>query len=638
MDTVSVDEVLAVQSQSANNGKRRSPRMRFFVGGIALAVVLLTAAVAASVVVTSGNNSEKNEVLRATPPPAPAPVPESADADAAETSIRKAKKEEDNQGGNDEKLGPKKLSEEKEEKEEEEEPTDDDPQMHGNSGPDENATASSSSLLSCTDDPDWFTTNNRGQNRTCAFIATKATWDRSGLCKRFGHDGTPGTEACPNACLSCHGTTGITSSPAITGGLTFSVEQITPPSSAYHYMFGYIGQSLTIPWDINDRYILALQFDSHERLPTVEDVATVVRIDTATRDEEGNYIISSLDTTRAWNTQQGTMFYWNPEAPATQFFFNDRDAESGKIFTVLFDVDRMERIREYRYDDTPIANAGVCPQGGFFYAFNYGRMARLRPVTGYGGAYDWTMNEAYPSSDGLWKVDIRTGAKELLVSFADIGRMMVLENDADENAILAGSHLYINHALSNRQCSKVYFFGRGAYLGEANPLVTKPEMAIDKPFIANTDGSGLKRVTHIGSHPEWSEEDNIVFGRAMNIPSLKNQIVLHNVDTDTIVGTVGDGTYFKKTSGDLTLSTDGEMFANGWEEGENLVYAAVNNTDGSNGLAPLVSRGSIYTSGNLRIDAAPRWNRRGDKLLVPGWSSTNDKRSLNVISVGKVDA
>ena len=624
----SSEEVLAVQSQSTNSiRKRRLPRMRCVIGGIALAVVVLAAAVAASVVVTSGDNSEKNEVLRTAP--APAPAPESADADAAVNSMGITEKEED-QDGDVEKVS----------KEKEEEPTDD-PRMHDddetstpNIAADENATAST--LSSCTDDPNWFTITKQGQNRSCAFIATKDAWDRSSLCKRLGHDDERrGTEACPNACLSCHD---ATSSSTITGGLTFSVEQITPPNSTHHYMFGYIGQSLTIPWDINDRYILALQFDSHERLPTAEDVATVVRIDTATRDEEGNYIITSLDVTRAWNTQQGTMFYWNPEAPATQFFFNDRDVESGKIFTALFDMDKMERIREYRYDDTPIANAGVCPQGGFFYALNYGRMARLRPVTGYGRAYDWTEKDAYPTSDGLWKVDIGTGEKELLVPFAEIASMMTLENAVDDNTILNGSHLYINHALSNRQCSKIYFFGRGAYLGAANPLVTKPEMAIDQPFIANSDGSGIKRVAHIGGHPEWSEEDSIVFGRAMNIPSLKNQIVLYNVDTDLIVGTVGDGTYFQKTSGDLTLSTNGEMFANGWEEGGNLVYAAVNTTDGSNGLAPLVPRGRIYTSGNLRIDAAPRWSRRGNKLLVPGWSSSNDKRCLNVISVANVDA
>ena len=93
----SSDELLAVQSQSTSNiRKRRSPRMRCLVGGIALAVVVLAAAVAASVVVTSGNNSEKNDVLRAAPAPAPG-------ADAAENSIRITEKEED-QDEKDEKV------------------------------------------------------------------------------------------------------------------------------------------------------------------------------------------------------------------------------------------------------------------------------------------------------------------------------------------------------------------------------------------------------------------------------------------------------------------------------------------------------------------------------------------------------
>ena len=504
------------------------------------------------------------------------------------------------------------------------------------------SSAASSSAQSCSDDPDWFTITNRGKVRDCAYIAAKDAGDRSTLCGRLGRgqdDDRRGAEACPNACLG--GTAAVAANDSSSSAnatrsctLTFSVEQITPPDSPHHFMFGYIGQSLTIPWDATDRYVLALRFDSHDRLPTIDDVAVVVRIDTSARDESGNYVITPLDTSRAWNTQQGTMFYWNPEAPETQFFFNDRDEESGKIFTVLFDTDRMERIREYRYDDTPIANAGVCPQGGFFYALNYGRMARLRPVTGYQGAFDWTFNETYPSDDGLWKVDIGTGEKELLVSLADIDieNVMASENGIDGNKILAGSHLYINHALSNRQCSKIYFFGRGAYQGGPNPLVSKPEMAIDKPFVVNADGTGLKRVKHIGGHPEWSMDGNTVFGRTKNMPSMKNQIVMYNVETDSITGALGS--YFSKTSGDLMLSESGEMFANGWEEGEDLVYAVVRLDDGANGLAPLIHRGNVHTSGDLRIDAAPRWNRRGDKLLVPGWSSSNNKRSLNVISVG----
>ena len=103
----SSSEVLAVQSQSTSNiRKRRSPRMRCLVGGIALAVVVLAAAVAASVVMTSGNNSEKNEVLRA------APAPEPTDDDAAENSIIITEKEE-RQDGDDEKVSEEEEEEEK---------------------------------------------------------------------------------------------------------------------------------------------------------------------------------------------------------------------------------------------------------------------------------------------------------------------------------------------------------------------------------------------------------------------------------------------------------------------------------------------------------------------------------------------
>ena len=48
--------------------------------------------------------------------------------------------------------------------------------------------------------------------------------------------------------------------------------------------------------------------------------------------------MKKIDETTAWNPQQGTMFYWNPESPNSQFFFNDRDNNTGKVFCVLFDI------------------------------------------------------------------------------------------------------------------------------------------------------------------------------------------------------------------------------------------------------------------------------------------------------------
>ena len=47
------------------------------------------------------------------------------------------------------------------------------------------------------------------------------------------------------------------------------------------------------------------------------------------------------------------------------------------------------------------------------------------------------------------------------------------------------------------------------------------------------------------------------------------------------------------------------------------------------------SNESPDANGELRIDAAPRWNRKGNKLLIPGW--VEGHRQLHVIEVNAVD-
>ena len=41
--------------------------------------------------------------------------------------------------------------------------------------------------------------------------------------------------------------------------VSLEIEQIT--SGPKHHLFGYIGQSLTIPWNESDRYIVSLRTD-----------------------------------------------------------------------------------------------------------------------------------------------------------------------------------------------------------------------------------------------------------------------------------------------------------------------------------------------------------------------------------------
>ena len=154
--------------------------------------------------------------------------------------------------------------------------------------------------------------------------------------------------------------------------LNLEVEQIT--FGPKHHFFGYIGQSKTIPWNAGGRYIVALRTGYHDHMPEPDAAADIVLVDTA----RANKVVR-VDQTRAWNFQQGTMFYWNPTSPETQFFFNDRDPDTNRIFTVLFDINENKRLREFRFPDAPVGNSGVAQDGSAFLAINYGRMARLRP-------------------------------------------------------------------------------------------------------------------------------------------------------------------------------------------------------------------------------------------------------------------
>lgn len=354
--------------------------------------------------------------------------------------------------------------------------------------------------------------------------------------------------------------------------LQLSMKQIT---FGAHSLFGYIGQSLTIPWSGDDRYIVALESAFHDHLPLAHEAARIILIDT----KDDGYITEYVDETRAWNLQQGTMLFWNPHSPNTQFFFNDRDPQTNHVFTVLFDITTMSRVKEYRFDDgMPVANGGVCPEGGFFFALNYARMARLRPVTGYPDTYDWTVHSTRPPDDGIWKVDIVTGQKQLIISYDQIFSHFHERKDFPVGV----ADLYINHSLCSRQCSKIYFFLRGRYDGK--------EQAISQAFVANSDGTELKRVSYIGGHPEWVTE-SLLFGKD------NRRIVYHNITNDETEAVLGR---FDDPRGDLALSTDSTMFVNGWEEDETLLFHVVRLTDQAQVKTIPLERGP-YDNGELRI-------------------------------------
>ena len=386
--------------------------------------------------------------------------------------------------------------------------------------------------------------------------------------------------------------------------IELNIRQIT--SGAKHHFFGYIGQCQTVPWNADDRYILGMEIETIDRMPRPEEAAIIILVDT----QQNNKIIR-LDKTHAWNPQQGTMFYWNPHAAKTQFFFNDRDLKTGKVFAVLYDVEKRRRIREYRDEEASIGNGGVAQNGGAFLGLNYGRLARLRAVTGYPGAFDWSKRDNAPKNDGIFVVNVKTGARRLLVSYRQLAeRLKPRYADVDETA------LFINHTLWNRAGDRVYFFVRGNW--------DRRGTRINTPCSIHIDGSALTlHKTHIGGHPEWAEGHLLIGQRG-------DRQILYDVDKQKVVGWLGTPEIFRKPGGDVALSPDGKWFANGYKQGDTNRFVVYRRSDGVYGRSLGLDKGSY--SGDIRIDPAPRWNRANNAILVPGIAK-NKTRQMFVIDI-----
>jgi len=366
----------------------------------------------------------------------------------------------------------------------------------------------------------------------------------------------------------------------------FDVEISQLTTGPRHHFFGYIGHVQNVPWSGDGRYIVALRTSFQDRMPEPGEPADVVLIDTQNANR-----IEKIDESRAWNFQQGTMFYWNPSAADRELIFNDRDPVTHRVFTVIYDVVARKRVREFRFDDTPIGNSGVAQRGGTFLGLNYGRMARLRPVTGYPGAFDWNPDETAPADDGVFIVDLNTGEKRLLVSFADLAGVVDTQ----------GRDLFINHTLWSRDDSHIYFYVRGDFGSRARKL--------DVPVSIRSNGTGLSTHRYIGGHPEWLDGTRV-------IGSSGDQMVVYDVEKSQIVETLGGAETFPKVGGDVALSPDSKWLVVGDRRGEENFYVVFRRAD----RARVQTRGFPhpgYASGDLRVDGLPCWNRTSDGFLFP---------------------
>ena len=171
-----------------------------------------------------------------------------------------------------------------------------------------------------------------------------------------------------------------------------------------HHFFGYYA---ICPWDVSGRHLVCMETEFGDRDVAEEDVAGICLIDTETGE------LKCIAETSAWNFQQGAMVHWLGNRP--EIVYND--LVEGSLKAVVLNVATGVR----RVLPRPITS--VSRDGTWAACISFGRLNTTRPGYGYPGVEDPFADDPHPKEDGLWRMDMATGACKLIASLDDVYRV-----------------------------------------------------------------------------------------------------------------------------------------------------------------------------------------------------------------------
>lgn len=277
----------------------------------------------------------------------------------------------------------------------------------------------------------------------------------------------------------------------------------------FHW-FGYYDK---LEFDPTGRYVLGNEVDFEGRSPRPDDTIRVGMVDLKDNDR---WI--DLGETRAWNWQQGCMLQWVPGS-RSEVLWNDR--MDGQFVSHILDV------KSGKKRTIPHAVYTLAASGKWGITCDFRRLNDVRPGYGYAGIVDPNRDTLIPEDIGIWKVDLTTGKRELLISVADAARIPY-PGGYSENA----KH-WFNHLLIAPDDQRFIFLHRWRGKKEGTSFATRM-------FTADANGKNLHVLDPYGktSHFVWRDNDSVI-AWAWH-PSKGDRFYLYRDRTDQ-VEVVGEG-------------------------------------------------------------------------------------------------
>jgi len=381
-----------------------------------------------------------------------------------------------------------------------------------------------------------------------------------------------------------------------------------------HFLANYFAINA---WSPDNRYLLVLETDIKDKMPDGAP-CTLGLVDT----EDGNRFIP-VTTTRCWNFQEAAMAHWLPCEKDT-FVFND--LRDGKFCAVVMNwKTKKERV-------CPFPVSAVSEDGRWAVAINYARLFLTRPDYGYAGnGQDPQGNVVFPENDGLWRVDLGTGAAKLIVPIAAVKGMVPKVGPTGMS--------YLCHTVISKDFKRIYFLSRSVEQSMAGVKKSKGTNWQTTAFTCNADGTEIRRCfpdgwgsSHFNWKPNLSEHD----ARTMIVTCKWLDRIYTHVEF-----TVGEENYPRQVGGKemgfdghCIYSPDGKFLSSDgyWDDRFHRHWKMLRLSDNAIREVGRFFVPETYRDIYCRCDLHPRWRPDGKQL---GFNSVHEgSRQVYVIDVG----
>ena len=341
-----------------------------------------------------------------------------------------------------------------------------------------------------------------------------------------------------------------------------------------------------LQFDPTGRYVLGMEVDFEHRCPRPDDAVKIGMVDLRNGDKW-----TQLGESRSWCWQQGCMLQWRPGSKS-EIIWNDRqddrfvchilDVHSGKKRTLPYPI----------YTVSPDGRTAVAP--------DFRRVQDMRPGYGYAGLPDPHADDPAPGDSGIFRLDLDTGRRDLIISLADIAGFGKIPGEPKD-----AKH-YFNHLLFNTDGSRFIFLHRWRATGlrsfGTRMLTARP----DGGDIAVVDPHGKT------SHFIWRDPEHIL-AWAWH-PSHADAFYLYEDRTDR-VEVVGKGIMTR--NGHCTYLPGNDWILNDTypeKEREQNVYL-YNTATGKTVSLGRFRLPAEYT-GEWRCDTHPRFSPDGRSVVI----------------------